>query len=207
MSVEVTAAVIGALAGALFGIITSVTTNWLIETWRRRSMWAHLDCSVSEGHDCVASVRVHNRSNYPMHNCWAYIAFDDIREDDIIADSQLPSGVKVHFHKQSGPCLTPDREDRLHWAYDYAASVDILPGEQQALRVFRWLDVATDQCIGVFTEQGDWIKPPSIPARVLLQNSRPYQGYIKIVSDDMVAKQFRFTIKCPLDPATPIKMN
>jgi hypothetical protein len=159
----------------------------------------------TEEHNSVASVRVHNKSKYPMYSCWAYIAFDDIRNEDIIEDRHLPTRDRVHFHRDGFLRLTEDSEDRLHWAYKFSASMDILPGEMQALRVFRVCRLPMENWIGVFSEDGDWIDNKA-NARIFLTTGRAYAGYIKIVSEDMPAKKFRFKIDQPPDPKYPIRI-
>ncbi len=158
-------------------------------------MWEKLKCYSTGFHGDVASVRVHNGSDYCLRNCWAYIWLDYKPDLDIVPPGRLvEAGQGVHITPERKAPLDKDYEDRLHWAVgDGSACVDIAPGERQALPVFKLAELSeTTGSIGLFTEVGHRMEGTKL--RVCLRTGKVYRGELSIVCADIPRKAFPITI-------------
>jgi hypothetical protein len=186
----------GVLLGAAIAVVAQISIHVLLPWWRRKRMWKNLKCYPDlQLHAEVASVRVHNGSDYCLRNCWAYLWLQYDPDNDIVPPGRLiEASDGVHFTPERKKSSSKDYEDRLHWAIgDGPAQVDIAPGERQALRVFRLTTLAANAgSIGVFTEVGHGMKGTKF--RVFLRTGKLYHGEISIVSADIPRKAFPITI-------------
>ncbi|HEV2331408.1 MAG TPA: hypothetical protein VGY56_21710 [Verrucomicrobiae bacterium] len=188
MNVETSAALWGAIVGALSGGAVSVGVFFLQDRIKAQRIWDGLELSISPHGGVFVRARVKNNSPYPIRQCWAYISLQ--YEDDDILDFGST------FIIRSRPC--PLIEDRLCWSISgNPASVDICPGESQALNLLDF--PAGIEFFWIVSEKNN------APYRVCLRANKSYEGEIKFVSFDMEAKCFPISIS--LQSEVPVSIH
>jgi hypothetical protein len=201
---------ISILVSALTAGLVSLWVNWMQDWFRVRHISKKLQLEPQARVGTRATARVVNNSNYVIRQAAAYVTIQhDL--DDVLAPP-------MHFAAFiEGNHLKTLDEDRLCWSAVAPArnppAIDIYAGEKQLL------DVAN------FGGSGDWIEIPSetgyassqtqaeaeayntarIRSRVFLRAGRRYQGTIKIVSADTLARVFHVEID-PTDRTQPLSL-
>src|ERR1700722_8186462 len=185
VNIEVTAALVGALSGAVASYAVVVTQD-KIRAWRIRY---GLEFTVSPLKDQSVGGRVKNNSPYPIKNCWAYVSLQ-FEPEDILNQGKV-------FITAEAPSQLD--EDRLCWSISGNPSViDICPGENQALNI---ADFAPSRaCFWIVSEKNNH------PYRVCLTGGKSYKGFIKIVNFESTAKCFSILID-PRNVEKPIKIT
>ena len=136
-------------------------------------------------------MRVCNGYVVPLTNCWAYLTLD-YKLTDILKPPD--GGFSAHIHPEA-PLVF--REDRLCWSVhpDNPPAIDIYAGEKQSL------------LLGCLSPNRDWIgiysETCNRPYRVFLRGgAKCYEGTLKIISKDTIAKEFHVRIDLR-DPEFP----
>jgi hypothetical protein len=126
-------------------------------------------------------VRVCNGYVLPLTNCWAYLTLKYETGDIMVP----PRGTQAHI-RPDAPVIF--KEDRLCWAVgDKPAQVDIYAQEKQSLVIC--LLPPNREWIGIVSESY------SNPFRVFLRGgAKHYEGTLKIVSKETIAKEFPIKI-------------
>jgi hypothetical protein len=203
MDIRVTAAIIGALSGALASLLVNELRDWF-RVWRA-TKGIRLKPQGRAGSRVTARVT----SKRMVHGAVAYITLHHDLEDVIAPPKHFSAFISLAHRKKL-------QEDRLCWSVAAPsrnpASADIFAGEWQLL------DVAD------FGEDGDWIEIPSelgwsssqtetdiksqraISSRVFLRGDKRYRGVIKIVSADTTARSFEIEIN-GADQAQPLMLS
>jgi hypothetical protein len=177
MSVETTAAIIGALVGAISGGLVSLVIFFLQERIRAQGITEGLRFTISPSRGLSVGGRVKNNSPFPIRSCWAYITLS--YEDDDIVDAG-----ETFIHRNEPHQLI---EDRLCWSIaGNPPNMDICPGESQALNiaVLAW----NSNTFFIVSEKNDR------PYRVCLKGDKEYRGWIKIVNFETEAKCYPIVI-------------
>jgi hypothetical protein len=186
MSIETTAAIIGALVGAISGGLVSFVIFFLQDRIKAQQVYEGLQFTISPARGLSVGGRVKNKSPYPIRNCWAYITLH-YEDDDII------SAGETYIRREEPSQLI---EDRLCWSIaDNPATMDICPGESQALNiaVFAW----NNNHFFIVSEKNNK------PYRVCLKAHKEYRGWIKIVNFETEAKCYPIVINAQ-DKINPI---
>ena len=184
MSIEISAALIGALSGGLVSFGALYLQDWL----KAKRIADGLQFSISPRHGLSVRARVLNNSPYPIRNCWRYITLKYENDDIVIGFYSYINRAEPY----------PLIEDRLCWAIaNNPPSIDICPGECQALNIADFANNGT--FFGIVSEKN------TSPYRVSLNAGKRYEGEIKIVNFDAKAKRFRIVID-GRDRENPIKL-
>jgi hypothetical protein len=177
MSIETTAAIIGALVGAISGGLVSFVIFFLQERIRAQRISDGLQFTISPGRGLSVGGRVKNNSPYPIRNCWAYITLQ-YEDDDIV------NAGETFIHREEPHQLV---EDRLCWSIaGNPPTMDICPGESQALNIA--LFARNAHMFFIVSEKNDK------PYRVCLRGNKEYRGWIKIVNFESKAKCYPIVI-------------
>lgn len=139
-----------------------------------------------------ARLRVFNDSDIPLHKCWAYLSVQHAKEDKR-ASIFIPHGVSGNQCKSFIGPDTDERlnEDRLSWSgqaggKNNPACVDILAGEKQSLEVFAFYE--REGMLAIYSEAHD------SPYRIFLDGTKSYRACLKIVCEELPAKEFNLLI-------------
>ncbi len=180
---NLTQIIISLISGGAAGAVFSFTVNCWMAAWTRKQLHAKLTIGDPVLHAGSLTLRIRNGYVIPLTNCWAYLTLDDYQPTDII---QPPNASWQAFITPQAPLMV--REDRLCWSLSPIKPIaDIYAGERQSL------------LLAAVPPNRDWIGIYSetlmSPFRVFLRGgAKCYDGTLKVVSKDTMAKEFRIRI-------------
>jgi hypothetical protein len=204
--VQVTAALIGALAGGLASLSVNEFRDW----WRIKRTTSQLSFRPERRAGSRATARVKNDSNYALHNAVAYVTINHDMQDLLPPPKHFAAFIKKGKHERKL------QEDRLCWSVAAPdrnpISVNVLPGEWQLLDIAdfgersEWVEIPSEMGWSSSQTEEDIRGVPQITSRVFLRAGKIYSGSVKIVSEDSRARIFGLEIN-PSDPEQPLKLT
>lgn len=226
---------IGKVIIAAMAALFAVSARHLYEAWIKHLAWSGLSIEPERtAANGLWAIRVHNNSSIPIKNCTAYLTINHDGTDhapgvflDYASDPTTPDFVTPIIQQ-----TMTINEDCVAWARqqgpkrEHSPTLDIYPGERQALHLVALAEIPTYNCLQQLRHQcnvlnGKLVIPRGIAAdfgfeeitvlvfpsetgftpnpRAFLKAERSYAAKLKLVSETLPAKEFELLI----DPKSP----